>query len=353
VTAAHDVNRQPVGAPDAYATNEDLPMLVDAAHGVLSNDSDEDGDTLTIANVGFTAVFGIGGTVLIAADGSFTYTPPTDAFGTASFDYTVTDGLETAIATATITVNPVNDPPAFAIAPSPSWPAGTIGPQTLTGFATVISFGPPNEADQHVSGWIVRVIDNASDVATDVAVELDGTLSYTLTGHAGTATFGIVLRDDGGTGNGGNDTSPEQTFTISVAAAADLSIEIDDGLSYATGGSETVYTIVVRNAGPSDVAGAHVVDALPFNLVDATWICTPDGGAACSASGRGDIDDAVDIPIGATLTYVLTATVLSDPEQAVDNTVTITSPSGVPDTNPANDSATDVDVVGLFADGFD
>jgi hypothetical protein len=33
--------------------------------------------------------------------------------------------------------------------------------------------------------------------------------------------------------------------------------------------------------------------------------------------------------------------------------VTITSPSGVPDTNPANDSATDVDVVGLFADGFD
>jgi|GEM_PF-1724737 len=352
-TAIHNVNRLPVAADDTYVSNEDAAMTVDADHGLLSNDSDVDGDAMSIASVGFVAVSGIGGTALVAADGSFTYTPPADAFGTASFSYTMTDGLETANAIATITINSVNDAPSFSLAASPSWPAGTGGSQTLPAFATVTSFGPPNEADQHVAAWIVRTLDDPNGVAADVAVAEDGTLSYTLSGNAGMGTFAIALRDDGGVANGGSDTSPEQTFTIAVAGSTDLSIAIDDGISFVAGGSEITYTIVVRNEGQSGVVGARVVDALPSNLAGATWTCTPEVGAACSASGSGDLDDTVDIAAGATLSYELTATALADPERPIDNTATIAAPAGIPDANPGNDSASDVDVVGLFADGFD
>jgi len=187
----------------------------------------------------------------------------------------------------------------------------------------------------------------------DPAIALDGTLSYTLSGHEGTATFAVRLQDDGGVANGGNDTSPEQTFTITVATGTDLSIAIDDGTAFAVGGDPLLYMITVRNLGPENASGAHVLDVLPSNLVDATWTCTPSAGASCAASGSGGIDDHVDMPSGATLVYELTATVLADPEMAVENFVSVAAPAGVTDFNPANDSAADIDAAGIFADGFD
>jgi hypothetical protein len=48
------------------------------------------------------------------------------------------------------------------------------------------------------------------------AVAADGTLSFTPSGLTGTATVTIHLRDDGGTGNGGVDTSADQVFTITI-----------------------------------------------------------------------------------------------------------------------------------------
>jgi hypothetical protein len=49
------------------------------------------------------------------------------------------------------------------------------------------------------------------------AISADGTLSYTPLGLPGQAVLSVVLRDDGGVENGGNDASPEQTLRITVA----------------------------------------------------------------------------------------------------------------------------------------
>ncbi|MEO6689770.1 MAG: Ig-like domain repeat protein [Dokdonella sp.] len=349
----HHVNRLPLAGDASYATNEDAPLTVGAALGVLASASDPDGDTLTIINASTLDAAGIGGSVVLNANGSFAYTPPADANGVATFEYTISDGLESVTATATITVGAVNDPPSFALATIAGWPAGTSGAQVQSGFASVTSMGAANESSQGVQAWHVRTISDSNGVANSMSIALDGTLAYTLSGHAGSATFGLILQDDGGTANGGNDSSPEQTFTITVAAGLDLSISIDDDTDFAPGGGIVVYAIFVHNAGPNDAVDARVMDLLPSSLVNADWTCEASVGASCTASGSGDIDDTVAMPSGTTLTYVLSATVVATPEIPLENTATVSAPANAPDTNAANNAATDTDAVGIFADGFD
>ncbi|MBI3465096.1 MAG: tandem-95 repeat protein [Planctomycetes bacterium] len=102
------VNDAPVASNDAHGENEDTTLVVNAAAGVLSNDTDVDGDSLTAV-----LVIGPGnGTLTLNADGSFTYTSNANFNGTDSFTYKANDGtLDSNTATVTITVNPVNDAP--------------------------------------------------------------------------------------------------------------------------------------------------------------------------------------------------------------------------------------------------
>ena len=100
------VNDAPVAVDDTFVVDED-GVLNDE---LLSNDSDLDSDTL---QVNTTPVAGpTNGTVDLAADGTFTYTPDANFFGTDSFTYEVNDGNgATDLATVTIDIEPVNDAP--------------------------------------------------------------------------------------------------------------------------------------------------------------------------------------------------------------------------------------------------
>ena len=73
------------------------------------NDTDLDGDSLSVVAGTFATTQG--GSLVLAADGSYTYTPAANFTGIDTVDYTVTDGTLTDIGTLTITVNPVNDAP--------------------------------------------------------------------------------------------------------------------------------------------------------------------------------------------------------------------------------------------------
>jgi uncharacterized repeat protein (TIGR01451 family) len=174
----------------------------------------------------------------------------------------------------------------------------------------------------------------------------DGSFVYTPPpGLTGKDQFGFTVSDGYETVSG--------IVTIVVGASAGLSITIDDGTTFAAGGAAVEYTIVVANAGPASANGARVEDAVPANLAGAAWTCVASGGASCTAQGSGGIDDLVDIPPGATLTYAMTGTVAADPELPLANTASVHAPAGTTDTNPLDDTATDVDTVGVFADGFD
>jgi hypothetical protein len=97
----------PVSANDAYGTAANTSLTVPAG-GVLANDTDADGDTLTAALRRAPA----NGTVDLRADGSFTYTPRGGFSGPDSFDYRANDGTGNGNdATVTINVSPPPPPP--------------------------------------------------------------------------------------------------------------------------------------------------------------------------------------------------------------------------------------------------
>jgi len=124
------VNRPPVATADSFEVPEDSALTV-AAPGVLDNDSDPNGDSLSAAVL--TGVSN--GSLSLDADGGFTYTPAADFAGEEAFSYQVSDGQgETAQATATIAVTPVNDAPTISAIPDTTLsPAdSTTGPLPFT-----------------------------------------------------------------------------------------------------------------------------------------------------------------------------------------------------------------------------
>jgi VCBS repeat-containing protein len=99
-------NDAPVVNPESYTLDEDTTLTVSAASGVLANDSDVDGDTLTADLVTGPSH----GTLVLNPDGSFSYTPDADYFGADSFTYRVFDGTTySAPATVNLTINDVAD----------------------------------------------------------------------------------------------------------------------------------------------------------------------------------------------------------------------------------------------------
>nr|WP_246441644.1 VCBS domain-containing protein [Xanthobacter tagetidis] len=106
VIEVQGVNDVPVAVADSLSTAEDTPLVI-AAADLLANDSDVDGDTLTLVSVGGA----VGGSVSLDA-GQITFTPYTDFNGAASFAYMIADGKGGFdSATVAVTFTPVNDAP--------------------------------------------------------------------------------------------------------------------------------------------------------------------------------------------------------------------------------------------------
>jgi VCBS repeat-containing protein len=107
------INHGPVAAADAgFVTDEDVALRVDAAHGVLANDSDVNNDALSAALVTGPAH----GTLTLNADGSFVYLANANYNGADSFTYVASDGFggTSAPTTVQLSVTAVNDAPVAA-----------------------------------------------------------------------------------------------------------------------------------------------------------------------------------------------------------------------------------------------
>jgi len=94
----HPVNDAPVGEEDSYDAVFQSVLTVNAAEGLLANDSDIENDPLSVELVSSTSH----GTLILNPDGSFTYTPAARYVGLDSFTYRCFDGMDY---TQAITVN--------------------------------------------------------------------------------------------------------------------------------------------------------------------------------------------------------------------------------------------------------
>jgi hypothetical protein len=154
----------------------------------------------------------------VAANGTLNYTPAANANGAATVTVTAQDnggGSDTSsVHTFTITVGAVNDAPSFTAGANQSV-LSLLGAQTVPGWAAGIVAGPSDESAQSVTFTVSN--NNSGLFTVQPTIAANGTLSYTPTLLAiGTATVTVRAVDNGGSANGGSDTSAPQTFTISI-----------------------------------------------------------------------------------------------------------------------------------------
>lgn len=239
-------NAAPVNAlPTLASTPEDLSLTLSLANAnaISVGDSDAAGAVESVAlsvDVGVLALGSlVGVTIDAGADGSanvtfsgtlaqlntaldgLQFTPPADFFGDAALTITTndngnsgTDGAKSDTDVLTIGVRPVNDVPAFSVGANQTVTADA-GAQSVAAFATSLVAGPPNESGQALDFIVSN--DNAGLFVAQPAISADGTLGYApAPGQTGVATVSVQIHDDGGTADGGIDTSAAQTFTITV-----------------------------------------------------------------------------------------------------------------------------------------
>ncbi|MDB6056434.1 MAG: repeat-containing protein, partial [Verrucomicrobiales bacterium] len=213
------VNDAPVAANDSYSTAEDTTLNVPAVTGVLANDSDVDGNTLTATVVANPTH----GTVTLNSDGSFTYAPTANYNGSDSFTYKASDGsLNSSTATVTITVNAINDPPVAVNDTYTIVEDSTLNGNVLT-----------NDTD----------VDGDSLTATLVAAPTHGSLTFTAATGAFTYTpFANYNGTDSFTytANDGQASSSSATVTITVTPANDAPVANNDSYSVMSGAVLTV-----------------------------------------------------------------------------------------------------------------
>ena len=118
-------------------------------------------------------------------------------------------------------------------------------------------------------------------------------------------------------------------------------------------GENIVYFITVENTGPSDISGAllSAITSSELNLV--SWACS--GTGFCSnATGNMPIDnESIDLAFGTALVFEVLVDVAASNEIIVDYTATLQTPTDTLELSPANNSAVDSDLIGLFADSFE
>jgi VCBS repeat-containing protein len=181
-------NQAPTAAADAYTTAEDTALTA-VAPGVLANDSDPDGDTLS-------AVLVLGpshGTLTLNADGSFLYTPAADYNGSDSFTYRASDStVESSPATVTITVSATNDAPTVAVAAG-----GTCGRDDHSGTVNLTVA----DVDSPVAGLTLSVASsNPALVPIGNVVFAGSGAAWTMSvsavdGRSGTAILTVTVSD--------------------------------------------------------------------------------------------------------------------------------------------------------------
>jgi uncharacterized repeat protein (TIGR01451 family) len=164
-----------------------------------------------------------------------------------------------------------------------------------------------------------------------------GTLSNTATV---TATGGVTDPTPGNNSATDSDT---------LAPQADLAITKTDGVTTATPGGSVTYTITASNAGPSNATGATVADTFPASET-CMWTCVGAGGATCTASGSGNINDSANLPSGGSTTYSASCAISASAAGTLSNTASVSAPGGVVDPTPGNNSATDTDSLVVQAD---
>lgn len=210
-----------VAGPNVSALQNSSPQTLPGwATGITAGSADEAGQTLVIQlNAANPSLFST--QPALALDGTLSFTLNATVSGTSNVTITVSDsggtangGVDRTQRTFTITSRPVNLPPSFLPGGDVTAPVEAVYSQP---WATDISPGPPSESGQTVN-FIVST-DHPEVFKIPPAISPSGVLVFQGSKEGGTAIVTVLLKDNAGIADGGNDTSAPQTFLIDVLSA--------------------------------------------------------------------------------------------------------------------------------------
>lgn len=242
-------NRPPVAVNDAATTSLAAPVTI----AVLVNDSDPDGDPLTITATTPPAF----GTIVVSG-GSITYTAnAAGVTGTDTFTYTISDGRGgTATATVTVTVTAITNQPPTAVDDTTTTPFGQ--PVTIPVLA--------NDSDPDGDPLVVASVTPAS---SGTAVIAGNAIVYTpAAGFSGVDRFGYTISD----GRGG--TAAAFVSVIISPAPNQPPIAVADNGAI----NQTVIAVLANDSDP---------DGDPLTIIGVTQPVSSTGGPAGSVQVTG------------------------------------------------------------------
>jgi VCBS repeat-containing protein len=277
-------NVAPTAVNDSYTSFQDSFLVIGSANGVLGNDSDINGDTLSATLVDSPSH----GTITFNNDGSFNYTPTAGYVGADSFTYKANDGvLDSATATVSITLLELNNAPD---AQNDSYTVSENGTLQVTAPDGVLANDTDADSDPLTA---VVVSDPALGLLT---LNPNGSFIYTpISDFTGTDTFTYVAND-------GTASSLIATVTITITAGNAAPVAVNDSF---TAAANTALTInagsgVLANDtdGDSDPLTALLVSSPSHGTVtlnsNGSFTYTPTTGYSGSDSFTYKANDGVD-----------------------------------------------------------
>ena len=350
VNAVNDVPSFTKGANQTVNEDAGAQTVTGWATAISPGPSNESGQTVTFLIQGNTnpGLFSVAPAV--SPTGTLTYTPAGNANGSATITVALQDSGGTANGgqntsagqTFVITVNAVNDAPSFTKGANQTVNEDA-GAQTVAGWATNISQGP-NETGQTLT-FLITGNTNPGLFSVGPAISATGTLTYTPAANAnGTATITVALQDNGGTANGGQNTSAGQTFVITVTSMNDPPVLTNNGGGAAAAISLPENSTAVTTLTSTDIDGGPPVyslvggaDQARFSLNQSTgvlvFLTPPDFDAPTDADTNNVYEVTVQVSDGAggVDQQMLSVTVTN-----IANSAAITTTSDVADGNTAS-----------------
>ena len=307
-----------IGITDPDDTN------LETAAVTLTNPQDGTAEVLSI-NSGLATGFGITATVAVSGDsiglsGAATLDQYRQVLETVQYNhtsnnptvapartitFTVNDGtVDSAVATATVTLNSINSAPSFTVGPDPTVDEDA-GPQTVNSWATAISDGDGDGGGQTLTFNITNNT-NAALFSAVPAISATGVLTYTPAPNAsGAATITLTLSDDGSNTPPNVNTSASQSFIITVNA-------VNDAPSFTKGPDQTMLEdagaqsvsgwATGLSVGPANESGQAIAG---FNITGNTNTALFSAGPAVSPSGDLTYTPAANTNGSATITLTL------------------------------------------------
>ncbi|MCP5256186.1 MAG: tandem-95 repeat protein [Zoogloeaceae bacterium] len=315
-------NTPPVAVADSYTVHAGETLTIAAAAGLLANDSDGDGDALSVLSFSAAA----NGTLNVVTDGSFTYAPNPGFTGTETITYTISDGTTTSSGTLTIEVQ--NAAP-VAVDDSYTVQSG----ETLTVLAAAGLLANDTDAD----GDILRAISYSSPSNGVLDVVADGSFTYTSNaGFTGAETISYTISDGTSTASGQltiNVTPPGNTppvavadsytvhagETLTIAAAAGLLANDSDGdgdalsvLSFSAAANGTLNVVTDGSFTYAPNPGFTGTETITYTISDGTTTSSGTLTIEVQNAAPVAVDDSYTVHAGETLTIAAAAGLLAN-----------------------------------------